>query len=469
MNRWGIKLNVFTKLLLVELCVIIGLVLIMNIILAWFFRDFFHRSQAQLIWKTVAQVQDIAANSPIDKLNDSDWKQHFSIIDRSSGVHLAVLQGHSLVMSTSGRINDIINNPGFLDQVLSQAGQQKTATLEVPGQPYPSLLVAAALLPNGIPLYLIAYSEVSNTELLLEEALRFVWLASLLVLVLATPIVYLLSRNFTRPLAEMQQVAKFYAKGDFSRRLSVQRHDEMGMLAGILNEMAGQLEQLEQNRRNFLANVSHELRTPLTSIRGFIQGMLDGTIAGVDHQHYLSRVYRESQRMVRIVSDLLDMARMREGQMDYQWETLNLWELCREAGESMLPLAAEKDVGLSLVLPSNPAWVRGDYARLVQVMVNILDNALKYTNEGWIELRGTVKDNAALITVVDTGVGILPHELPYIFERFYRGGFGGGTGLGLAICKLIVSAHQGAIGASNKPEGGAIFTIRIPLALPAAT
>ena len=465
MNRWEIKSSVFTKLLLVELCVVIGLFLIMNIILTWFFRDFFYRSQEKLLWKTVAQVQEIATRTPLNEKSENDWALHLSIIDRSSGVHLAVLQGHTLVMSTNDRISDITSNPGFLDRMFFLVGQQKTATLSVPKGSYLSLLIAAAPLSSESPYRLIAYSEVSNAELLLKEILRFVWLASLLILVLATPIVYLVSRNFTQPLAEMQRITKFYAKGDFSRRLSAQRHDEMGMLAGVLNEMAGQLEQIEQNRRNFLSNVSHELRTPLTSIKGFVQGMLDGTIAEADHKHYLSRVYRETQRMVRIVSDLLDMARMRDGQMDFQWETLNLWELCQEAGESMMPLAAEKGVNLSLAFPAEPAWIRGDYARLVQVLVNILDNALKYTSEGQVELGGRIEGGAALVTVADTGPGIPQHEIPYIFERFYRGGSGRGTGLGLAICKLIVDAHKGTVSASSRSEGGAVFVIQIPLTL----
>ncbi len=464
MSRWEIKGSVFAKLLLVELALIVGLVLIMNILLTLFFQDFFDRSYEQLLWKAIAQVQEITPNSPLQEPSqEQEWKRRIAIIDLSSGVNLAVLQGRSIVTSTNDSISDITSNGAFLSQALTLGEQHKTATLQGFLDPYQSVLVAAIPLKTDPPLEVIVFSAVSNTGELLHQTMIFVWLASLIVLILATPIVYLVSRNFTQPLAEMETVAGMFALGDFSRRLEVRRRDEMGKLAEALNGMAGQLEQIETNRRNFLADVSHELRTPLTSIRGFIQGMLDGNIAPAEQEQYLSRVYREIQRLVRIVSDLLDMARMKEGQMEYQWESLNLWGLCQEAGESMMPLAAEKGLILSMELPAKAAWIRGDYARLIQVLVNLLDNALKYTREGEVELSGRIEDSRALVSVADTGPGIPPREIPYIFERFYRGGSTRGTGLGLAISKLIMDAHQGTVTVFNRPGGGAVFLIAIPL------
>ncbi|NPV28945.1 MAG: HAMP domain-containing histidine kinase [Firmicutes bacterium] len=458
--------SVFGKLLLIELGVTIGVVLIMNLLLLWFFRGYVFRRHEKLLWDVVAQAQEVTTRMVRQEVSEKNWQRALRIIDRSSGVHLAVFRGNSLLVSTERGIAGISSDPGFLKQVLARAGRQKAAILGVPGSPDLELLVVSSPLSVlSRQTTLVAYTAASNVKALLGETLSLIWLASLLVLALATPVVYFAARHFTHPLEEVQQIARKFAQGDFSQRLEMERRDEIGVLAEVLNEMAWRLELIEKNRQEFLANVSHELRTPLTSISGFIQGIIDGTIPEKDQKYYLSQVYRETQRLARITNDLLDMARMQAGEMEYHWETLDLWEVCREASESLLPLAQEKKVVLLLNLPEKPAIVQGDRARLIQVLVNLLDNALKFTpGGGRVEVEGKVEENSGMVAVADQGPGIPPGEIPFIFERFYRGNAtGGGTGLGLAISKLIVEAHRGDIAVFSQAGGGTTFCLSLPL------
>ncbi len=456
-----IRGSVFSKLLIIVLGMTIGVVLTMNILLSWFFRQYVYKRHDQHLWNTVSQVQEITARLSQGDLSEPAWERSLFLIDRSTGVHLAVFRGKSILASTTNEISYIISNPSVLDNVLALKHRKEAKILGVTRERGFDLLAISTPL-DQLPgdTTLIAYTEVSNMREMLGQTLRIVWLASLLVLFMAIPLVYLVSRHFTHPLEEMQRVATRLADGDFRQRVAVKRSDEMGTLARALNEMAERLEQLENYRQEFLANVSHDLRTPLTSISGFIQGILDETIPEEEQKHYLSRVYMETQRLAGIANDLLDMARMREGQMEYHREVLDLWDICGEAVELLLPLANEKNVNLSLVVPGEPCFVYGDRSRLVQVLVNILDNSLKFARRN-VLVNGNSLGDGGEVVITDDGPGILPEDLPHIFERFYRGSQGG-TGLGLAISKLILDAHQGSVEVSSETGKGATFRIYLP-------
>jgi signal transduction histidine kinase len=254
------------------------------------------------------------------------------------------------------------------------------------------------------------------------------------------------------------------ASGNYGYRLVVHRRDELGALAAAFNKMAAQLEETERNRQEFLASISHELRTPLTSIRGFVQGILDGTIPQDRQQAYLSRVYSEAQRLAEIVNDLLDLARLRSGQMRLEPKPVDLWALCGEVAECLLPAAREKEVEIVLNLPAAAAVVEADAKRLVQALLNIGDNAVKFTRQGGtVEIVGRIQGGRAEIAVRDQGPGIDLELAPRIFEKFFTGGPGGGTGLGLAITKALVEAHAGEIELESQPGQGSIFRIFLPL------
>jgi two-component system phosphate regulon sensor histidine kinase PhoR len=229
------------------------------------------------------------------------------------------------------------------------------------------------------------------------------------------------------------------------------------------------LKHLEQVRKDFVANVSHELRTPLASIKGYIEALLDG--AKEDPQQctaFLHILEKHTDRLNNIISDLLPLSQIESGQYQWKREEINIADLLEKASSVLRPLAEKKNQTLIITLPENAGPLIGDFEKLTLAIINLLDNAIKYTPEGGrITLQVGRSSNGIEITVSDTGLGIPPKDLSRIFERFYRVDRArsrdlGGTGLGLSIVKHIVEAHGGTVAVKSQMEKGATFIVTIP-------
>ncbi len=229
---------------------------------------------------------------------------------------------------------------------------------------------------------------------------------------------------------------------------------------------------LEAMRREFVANVSHELRTPLTYLQGYAEAILDGLAASREEEEkYLSIILDETLRLRRLVNDLLDLALIEAGQLALDKEAVAMQELIEQVREKLLPLATDKGVKLVTVQPEKLPPVWGNPDRLQQILINLLNNALRYTPAGGTITVETAWAGAEVLTVSvrDTGTGIAPSDLPYIFERFYkkekaRTRSSAGTGIGLAIVKGLVEAHGGEIKVTSQLGQGTTFTLTLPLA-----
>ncbi len=228
--------------------------------------------------------------------------------------------------------------------------------------------------------------------------------------------------------------------------------------------------QLERSRQEFVANVSHELRTPLTAIKGYVEALLDGEIAGGSPEHkFLKIIERHAERMDKIVSDLLLLSEMEWKERALKKEAVSLSPLLQSALEIIRPMAEGKHQKLTLECEANLPSISADVQKLQQVMVNLLQNSSMYTPEGGtIRIRAREVLGGVEILVEDTGIGIPPEELPRIFERFYRVDKArsreeGGTGLGLSIVKQILEAHGGSIGVESQVGQGSRFTVFLPV------
>lgn len=281
------------------------------------------------------------------------------------------------------------------------------------------------------------------------------------------------------PLRRMASASRAMAAGK-EVVLPVEGPTEIRDLAITLNEMHRQTQEslqkqrdVLQSQRDFVANVSHELKTPLTSIQGFSQAILDGTAQTPEMLRSAAEViYNESQRMSRLVMDLLTLARLEAGTADLQREYLDLAALLRSVAHKFTPQAAAGRVEMVTLIPDLPA-IAGDGDRLAQVFTNLVDNAMKFTPpEGRVGIRAQAVDGGLLVDVWDTGQGIPAAERERVFERFYqveksRSGSGGGrgVGLGLPIARQIVLAHGGRIWAEGNPDGtsGSCFRVWLPV------
>ena len=304
---------------------------------------------------------------------------------------------------------------------------------------------------------------VLGQELLVPLILR----AALVALAVSLVLAWLLSRWVSAPLQSTAKAARSVAAGDYDQRLEPSGPDEAHSLATSFNEMVQQVQGSQQAMRDFVANVSHELRTPLTSIQGYAQAILDGT--ATDTKHAAEVIHDESERLSRLVAELLDLARMDTGQAPLEMKSMDLGAILLAITERFQLKAAEKGISVRTQTDSIPPLI-GDGDRLAQVFTNLIDNALKHTPRGG-EVRLSSESNGSwvIVHVEDTGPGIPPDEISRIFERFYQldeARAGSGQGLGLAISREIVEAHSGSLEAQSVVGQGSRFTVKLPIVRP---
>ena len=383
---------------------------------------------------------------------------------------------YSVVVDRTGQITiyvtpDLVQGEGLFDRqniidTLSQVLKGEEVVRRQEGVNGPMFTVAVPWIDNGTVLGAVFIQTVAQTVYAAYQGLALkVALASLAVLVLAGVGVFFITRQIVKPLRVMAQAAGDFAEGRFDRRVPVSGSSETRDLAAAFNLMAGQMEALEQTRRDFVANVSHELRSPMTSMQGFLQGMLDGTIPASEQGQYMQIVLDETKRLSKLVGNLLNLSRMENSETQLAWSDFDLHEAIRRVIIANMSQLDDKQMELSLSFEDEPLYVHADADQIEQVLINLLSNAVKYTPEGghiWIDTRQEGK--LVRVTVRDNGPGIAEEDAPYIFDRFYKADkshtVGKGTGLGLAICKRILEKHGQAIRLVPQSTGAAFeFTL----------
>lgn len=290
-------------------------------------------------------------------------------------------------------------------------------------------------------------------------------LAALILVVLSATAVFFIARQMSRPLSAMAQAAGSMARGDFDARAPEGGSREIQELSQAFNQMAAQLSTLEKSRRDFVANVSHELRSPITSIQGFAQGMLDGTIPQEQHGQYLQVVVDETHRLAKLINNLLNLSRMENEETSLAWSDFDVNELARRVLIARMASIDEKQLDIEADFDDAGCFVHADYDQIQQVIINLLDNAIKFTPAGGkITLSSHRAGDHVSLRVQDNGVGILPEDAPHIFDRFYKADkahtVGKGTGLGLAICQRIMEKHGQTIRLVSG-QGGCEFEITL--------
>jgi signal transduction histidine kinase len=305
---------------------------------------------------------------------------------------------------------------------------------------------------------------------------RSVWwqllLAGAVAAIIALALARLLALGMTQPLRDMAQAARRMARGDYDQRVQVRSRDEVGQLAEAFNRMAGEMEGLERLRRDLVANVSHELKTPISSLRAHLENLLDGVEE--PNPALLSVMLQQSERLSRLIDQLLDLSRLESGDVPLDLEPVKLAPLVERVLteiEIARPDRAET-VHVKNEVPTDLPPVEADRERIHQVLFNLLDNAFRFTPAGGAVTVSAVRDNGSCeISVQDTGPGIPAVHLPLVFERFYRVDTSrsredGGTGIGLAIARSVVEAHGGRIWAESEQGHGSRFRFLLPIGGP---
>ncbi|MBE0428522.1 MAG: HAMP domain-containing histidine kinase [Thermoleophilia bacterium] len=302
-----------------------------------------------------------------------------------------------------------------------------------------------------------AFSEAINNSL--------IW-GGVTAVLLAVVLSLIISRRITRPIHDMAAATERIAEGDYEQRVDISSRDEIGSLAHSLNEMAASLDESRRLRRELMSNIAHELKTPLTSISGYMEALEDG-VAPANAETY-GLVRREALRLSRLVEDMQRLTRAESGQEQLDMVKVEPEPFLERVARKMMPQFAEKGVSLDVAAADGGPRLLADEDKLDQIIVNLLDNALRYTGSGGsVRVNSYPQDGMVAIEVTDTGQGIDARDLPHIFERFYRADksrarTSGGTGIGLTIVKQYVDALGGRIQVESKVGEGTIFTVMLP-------
>lgn len=308
----------------------------------------------------------------------------------------------------------------------------------------------------------------AGTSTIVMATMKVFFVVALLCLTVGFIMIWALTKRMVTPLQQMSVAAKSFAVGDFSYRVNVQGNDELADLGKAFNDMADALDKLESSRRSFVANVSHELKTPMTSIAGFIDGILDGTISNEKKDYYLKIVSDEIRRLSRLVVAMLNMSKIESGDFQMQPKNYNLSDQIIHILLTFEQKIEKKNIEIRGLEDMAPYHVHADVDMIYQVIYNLFDNAVKFTNEnGYIDIR--IKEDGRLVevSIKNSGDGINPEELSRIFERFYkvdksRSLDSKGAGLGLYIVKTMVEMHGGRIYARSDDMSEAEFVFTLP-------
>ena len=273
-----------------------------------------------------------------------------------------------------------------------------------------------------------------------------------------------------RPMLQIMEGAKEFASGNLRHKIEVSSHDEMGYLADTLNLMAGELRKNNDYQKNFISNVSHDFRSPLTSIKGFSEAMLDGTIPPEMHDRYLGIIVQETERLNKLTNTILELNSMDRDKTSLNMSRFDINAMLKSTAAVFEGSCRKKKISINLVLTGTELFVRGDREKIEQVVYNLLDNAIKFSDRSSeVKIETTIQRGKCAVSVKDEGCGIARDDLTKIWDRFYksdssRGRDRQGTGLGLSIVKEIISAHGQTISVVSTENVGTEFIFTLEMA-----
>ena len=273
-----------------------------------------------------------------------------------------------------------------------------------------------------------------------------------------------------RPMLQIMDGAKEFASGNLQHKIRVTSHDEMGYLADTLNLMAGELRKNNDYQKNFISNVSHDFRSPLTSIKGFSEAMLDGTIPPEMHDRYLGIIVQETERLNKLTNTILELNSMDRDKTSLNMSRFDINAMLKSTAAVFEGSCRKKKISINLVLTGTELFVRGDREKIEQVVYNLLDNAIKFSDRSSeVKIETTIQRGKCAVSVKDEGCGIARDDLTKIWDRFYksdssRGRDRQGTGLGLSIVKEIISAHGQTISVVSTENVGTEFIFTLEMA-----
>ncbi len=486
----GKKNSLFKKYFVASVSILLASVLIMGISLLSFVSDYWTTSKVDMLTENVktvaATTEDLFESGKIQMDNDTSifiMCNMLNIVSSSidADVFITDLNGRVILckdlLSTDMEIINNGNCPkhnGYIvpKRLLDRANNESKYSMDNLDGMYDEthIIVSEKIQTNGKTIGYVFATEpvVEGFRPFISGMLKLFVFAALITIVLTSTVVYGFTYSITRPLHEMSKMVKSYANGDFSKRAVVTNNDELGELANGLNSMAKSLAALESSRRSFVANVSHELKTPMTTIGGFIDGILDGTIPPEKQDYYLRIVSDEVKRLSRLVISMLNLSKIEAGELTLNVNNFDISHMIFNILVTFEQRIDKKHIMVEGLENIQTICVEADEDLIHQVVYNLVDNAVKFTDDGGSICVSVAQENDRVIAGIrNTGDGIPADEVSQIFERFYkvdksRSEDIKGAGLGLYLVKSIIEMHGGQIAAHSKQGEYTEFIFWLP-------
>lgn len=475
--------SVFSKYLsVISLVVVLGF-LSMTLLQIFLTADALAKDKKELLLKNAeniagytalsATATEIKGNTVVYRLNETQLKPILNLLPEAIDATVLVTNTEGRVLLTAGEFEgDSFAEDASLKEVIPKITDSYYEVGTLGGLYRDNQYTAAVpvtINDRTVLGYVFASSPADALARTFKDNFRIYLLAVLGALLFSFGVVWVITDRFVRPLRQMAAATRRFADGDFSARVAVRGKDEVAELGEALNSMAVSLSSVEMMRRSFIANVSHELRTPMTSIAGFLDGMLDGTIPREKQAYYMKIVSDEVKRLSRLVQSMLNLSRIDSGELKMNTARLNLTEVVCSVLVASEQRIEKKRLRITGIDDCDRLEILGDYDLMNQVLYNLLDNAIKFTDEGGcIDIRLQRTGDRAYVAIRNTGAGIPASEMPRIFERFYksdrsRGLDKNGVGLGLYIVQTVISLHGGEISVRSVEGEFTEFSFWIPV------
>jgi signal transduction histidine kinase len=423
--------------------------------------------------KVQDQLMDLSKRyaESISSVNNTEILEMFETLAKMTDQEIVIVDSNGIVLANSGL-------PSFEeDQKVSMEPILLSESEDVPRYEYKDQFLNERFLYIGRPIFdqddqfigsIYVFSSIGPITQSLKVIKNLLILAGIGGILLASGLIYIVTKKLSKPLLDMATVTRDIAKGEFNSRVGITTGDEIGTLGRSINDLAMELESYRTNRQEFFASVSHELRTPLAHVDGYARVLKEGLYESEkEKEKYLSIIEQEAARMTKLVNDLFELSKMEEGHFNLQLEEVDIIEVVENILEKTQMKAKEKGLYLSFDSIISIPGIMADGLRIEQILINLVENAIRYTEEGCIKIRLFSEESKVGIEIEDTGIGIPEREIPLLFDRFYRVEKSrsrqyGGTGLGLSIVKNLVSLQKGSIDVQSKVGKGTKVTLRFP-------
>lgn len=406
----------------------------------------------------------------------SGYGAYMKFLDQIAMANIWIVDSNKDVITYSIEDNETVTiNSGELDKAVSEGLKGNKYVVEDIKSFKEGKIIISEPIKSGEEVLgtVVLESDLNISNTGVKDGIKTLVISILISLVISGGIVIALSMRFIKPLKRMKETANLLADGDYTAKTRIKQNDEIGDLANTidllsnrLNEASKESEKLEKMRIDFVANISHELRTPVTVIRGSLEAICDGIVNGEDEvKEYNKQMLEETIYLQRLVNDLLDLSRLQNTDFKIEMEELNFGDVLEDVTRSMSRLVKEKNISILKEYKNANFKIIGDYSRLRQMLIIIIDNAIKYSEDN-SDIKIIVKDEIETfsISVLNKGEGIKKEDINYIFDRFYRTRYyknNSGTGLGLSIAKGIANRHNIKINVYSEEEKYTEFKFKI--------